>query len=159
MITYITGDLLEEFEAQRIDILVHGCNCFHTMGAGIAKQIKQKYNQAYMADLQTNKGTKSKMGTYSIAQINRTQSIVNAYTQHHFYGKQPVDYEAIRRVFRSLNRDFQNKTIGFPKIGAGLAKGDWSVIETIIEEECASVPENNNRYICVLLQSTVAKIE
>ena len=33
------GDLLDLFYHKKIDILVHGCNCFNTMGAGIAKQI------------------------------------------------------------------------------------------------------------------------
>jgi hypothetical protein len=30
---------------------------------------------------------------------------------------------------------FPGKRIGYPKIGAGLAKGDWSVISAIIDEE------------------------
>ena len=34
--------------------------------------------------------------------------------------------------------------IGIPKIGAGLAKGDWNIIKNIIEEETT-----NNKLICV----------
>jgi hypothetical protein len=29
------------------------------------------------------------------------------------------------------------QTLAYPKIGAGLAKGDWSIIASIIEEELA----------------------
>lgn len=142
----IKGNLLTLFENNNIDILVHGCNCFHTMGAGIAKQIKEKYYIAYEADLQTIKGDKNKLGTYSFVQINNTQFIINAYTQYHFYGKRPIDYDALRNVFKLIDSKFKNKRIGIPKIGAGLAKGDWNIIQKIIEEEV-----NNNTILCVLL--------
>tara|TARA_Y200000002_G_scaffold382572_1_gene400095 strand:- start:701 stop:1138 length:438 start_codon:yes stop_codon:yes gene_type:complete len=142
----IKGNLLTLFENNNIDILVHGCNCFHTMGAGIAKQIKEKYYIAYEADLQTIKGDKNKLGTYSFVQINNTQFIINAYTQYHFYGKRPIDYDALRNVFKLIDLNFTNKRIGIPKIGAGLAKGDWNIIQNIIDEEV-----NNNTILCVLL--------
>ena len=142
----IKGNLLTLFENNNIDILVHGCNCFHTMGAGIAKQIKEKYYIAYEADLQTTKGDKNKLGTYSFVQINNTQFIINAYTQYHFYGKRPIDYDALRNVFKLIDLNFTNKRIGIPKIGAGLAKGDWNIIQNIIDEEV-----NNNTILCVLL--------
>lgn len=142
----IKGNLLTLFENNNIDILVHGCNCFHTMGAGIAKQIKEKYYIAYEADLQTIKGDKNKLGTYSFVQINNTQFIINAYTQYHFYGKRPIDYDALRNVFKLIDSNFKNKRIGIPKIGAGLAKGDWNIIQKIIEEEV-----NNNTILCILL--------
>ena len=140
------GNLLTLFENNNIDILVHGCNCFHTMGAGIAKQIKEKYYVAYQADLQTIKGDKNKLGTYSSVQINNTQFIINAYTQYYFYGKRPIDYDALRNVFKLIDSNFKNKRIGIPKIGAGLAKGDWNIIQNIIDEEV-----NNNTILCVLL--------
>ena len=140
------GNLLTLFENNNIDILVHGCNCFHTMGAGIAKQIKEKYYVAYQADLQTIKGDKNKLGTYSSVQINNTQFIINAYTQYYFYGKRPIDYDALRNVFKLIDSNFKNKRIGIPKIGAGLAKGDWNIIQNIIDEEI-----NNNTILCVLL--------
>lgn len=36
---------------------------------------------------------------------------------------------------RKLNSVYKNKTIGMPKIGAGLAGGDWNKIEKIIKKE------------------------
>lgn len=143
---YNKGNLLTLFEQKEIDILVHGCNCFHTMGAGIAKQIKEKYKEAYEADLETNKGSKEKLGTYSLVQINDSQYIINAYTQYFYGGKNPLDYEALKNVFKLINENFENKIIGIPKIGAGLAKGNWEFIEKIINEETT-----NNTIICFLL--------
>ena len=34
-----------------------------------------------------------------------------------------------------IKNSYSGKKIGLPKIGAGLAKGDWSIIEQIIIEE------------------------
>lgn len=143
---YIKGNLLDIFHNKQLDILVHGCNCFHTMGAGIAKQIKEKYNEAYLADLKTIKGDINKLGDYSYVKLKTNQYIINGYTQYHYSGKKPIDYNALRNVFKIINTQFKNKIIGIPKIGSGLAKGKWTIIEKIINEE-----STNNIIICVLL--------
>ena len=36
-----------------------------------------------------------------------------------------------------IKQHYAGQRIGLPKIGAGLAGGDWEVIEKIIEEELA----------------------
>jgi hypothetical protein len=36
-----------------------------------------------------------------------------------------------------VKRRFAGNRIGYPKIGAGLARGDWSVIAPIIDEQLA----------------------
>ena len=46
------GDLIQKARAGEFDVIVHGCNCFCTMGAGIAKTIKQVFPAAYLADLE-----------------------------------------------------------------------------------------------------------
>ena len=38
----VKGCLIELAVEGNFDVIVHGCNCFNTMGAGIAKQIKKK---------------------------------------------------------------------------------------------------------------------
>lgn len=64
-------------------------------------------------------------------------TVVNAYTQYHYGlekgGKKPVDYLAIGLVMKKINHIFKGKKVGLPKIGAGLAGGDWQVIEGIIK--------------------------
>lgn len=67
--------------------------------------------------------------------------VVNSYTQFN-YGrnhadgdKKPLDYEALTLCMRKINRTFQGKHIGLPKIGAGLAGGDWNKIKEIIQRE------------------------
>jgi O-acetyl-ADP-ribose deacetylase (regulator of RNase III) len=137
----ITGDLLRLALDGRFDVIVHGCNCQCAMGKGIALSIKQQFPEAYEADLRTPKGDRSKLGTISTALIERPPArftVVNAYTQFHYRGEGVLaDYEAIRSAFGLIREQFTGRRIGYPKIGAGLAKGDWDTIAAIIDETLA----------------------
>lgn len=135
---YIKGDLIELSKAGHFDVIVHGCNCFHTMGAGIAAQIAKEFPEAYEADKKTVYGASDKLGTYSAAKIENL-TIVNAYTQHKLgsrYNSQPADYMAIQHVFAKISRDFVGKKLGIPKIGCGLGGAKWCCVERIIDEQC-----------------------
>lgn len=134
IIKVMQGNIIKEAQKGSFDLVVHGCNCFCTMGAGVAKQIKLNFPRAYEADKLTTKGDKGKLGTYTKA-IYPEVTIINAYTQYAFSSsKATVDYQAIQNVFTQLNKDFPNSTVGIPKIGAGLARGDWNIIEKIIND-------------------------
>lgn len=98
------------------------------MGAGIALSIKNQFPETYEADLKTVKGDRAKLGTVSVAHIERGAirfSIVNAYTQFHWRGEGVfADYDAIRAAFCCIKSEFAGQRIGYPRIGAGLAKGN-----------------------------------
>ncbi len=135
------GDLIRLARDGEFDLIVHGCNCFGTMGAGIAKGIKAAFPQAFKADQATARGSKAKLGTCSFAEITangKTVIVVNAYTQFDWRGSGPkVEYEAVGSCMRWIKERFPGKRIGLPKIGAGLAGGDWTIIAAIIDEELA----------------------
>lgn len=131
----IKGDLLFLAKNKVFDIIGHGCNCFNTMGAGIAKQIKDIFPGAAIRDRLTIKGDKNKLGTYSVHIENKDLIILNLYTQYDFRGHNNADYNAIRSCMKLLKKDFSGKRIGLPQIGAGLAGGDWNIISKIIEDE------------------------
>ncbi len=133
---HIVGDLIALANEGKFDVIIHGCNCFRKMGAGIALAIKGEFPAAYFADQMTKHGDKSKLGTYSSAVLEKIV-VVNAYTQYDYRrSSQPnVSYPAIREVFKKIKKEFSGKRIGYPKIGAGLAGGDWNIISKIIDEE------------------------
>jgi O-acetyl-ADP-ribose deacetylase (regulator of RNase III) len=134
----IEGDLIELAKAGKFDLIVHGCNCFCTMGAGIAKGIMLTFPEAYKADKETEKGKKEKLGTCTFAEINGLV-VVNAYTQFDYRGRGvKVNYEAVRSCMEWIKQNFPGKRIGIPKIGAGLAGGDWKRISLIIDEELSN---------------------
>lgn len=146
----VHGDLLSLARQGRFDVIVHGCNCMGSMGAGIALAIATQFPQALAADLATAKGDRRKLGTYSAATVpiaSGTLTIVNAYTQYHWQGAGVLlDYAALARVMRAVARDFAGRRIGYPRIGAGLAGGDWPRIAAIIDTALAGLD-----HVCVEL--------
>ena len=135
----VKGNLVEMGLNGDFDVIIHGCNCLHTMGAGIAKEIREKIPAAYRADCTWwQKGDSGKLGKYSAALVHPKGAsghelvVINAYTQYGFGGRKvgtmDVNYAAIRKVFKRIADNFPGKRIGIPMIGAGLAGGDWKVI-------------------------------
>ncbi len=135
----VHGNLIELAKAGTFDVIIHGCNCQCRMGRGIALSIKQEFEEAWVADFMTEVGNRNKLGNFTTAHINRNGwnlTIVNGYTQFHWRGDGVLaDYDAIRSVFRQVKQQFRGQRIGYPKLGAGLARGDWTIIANIIEVE------------------------
>jgi len=137
------GDLIELAKANNFDVIIHGCNCFHAMAGGIARAIRVEWPEAAEADNKTRKGDENKLGTYSSVPVNGHEEgayapyevlIVNAYTQ--FNPGADVNYDAIRNCLRKIHKDFpMDIQIGIPRIGAGIAGGDWQKIEDMIVTE------------------------
>lgn len=143
------GDLIKLAKEGHFDVITHGCNCFCTMGAGIAPQMAKAFGcDTYEMEAPQYRGDRNKLGTIDFEVHTRNNgntdfdlAVINSYTQYH-YGpnhedghKKPVDYDAIRLCMRKINNVFRGKTIGLPMIGAGLAGGDWNIISNIIETE------------------------
>ncbi len=161
----IEGNLITLGLQGEFDVIVHGCNCFCTMGAGIAPQMASvfacdKYyleNSGYHGDF--NKMGQIASGTfytktneaplvYSVDKINdrllkdgwRMHHAVNCYTQygygkHKATGTPDLDYEALTLCLRKINAKFRIQSIGLPQIGCGLAGGDWEKVREIIQKE------------------------
>jgi O-acetyl-ADP-ribose deacetylase (regulator of RNase III) len=140
----IEGDLIKLAKEANFDVIVHGCNCMSTMGAGIAPQMAKAFGvDEYPLESFTRKGDINKLGQieWFIEREGPIPFVVNAYTQYN-YGKNhtdgvanPFDYVAFTLCMRKMNHIFKGKHIGMPKIGAGLAGGDWQFIQQIIVRE------------------------
>ena len=52
MLKHTKGNLIDLAEAGEFNIIVHGCNCFETMGSGIAREIHDRYPAAFDADVE-----------------------------------------------------------------------------------------------------------
>lgn len=150
----IKGDLIKLAEQGHFDFIVHGCNCFRVMGAGIARQLADKYPQVSQADHCTKAGDMVKLGNYTSAKILTKDNIVfyviNAYTQYKPSCRWDVfEYEEFENFLNKFTSHICYHTsdhirkcsIGFPMIGAGLAGGDWSRIRPMIENFANQVEE------------------
>lgn len=141
-IKIIKGDLLLLAHHDWFDVIGHGCNCQNTMGAGIAKQIKLQYPDAFEADLKTIKGDGNKLGSYSFASVlSQSETpfdILNIYTQEFYRGKPRghvyFDYKAFDSAMAAIAKAYAGKRLGLPRIGSGLAGGCEKKIQKIIEK-------------------------
>lgn len=131
---YIKGDIVKIFlEGHNV---AHGCNCFHTMGAGVAGQLAKAYPPILAIDVhETECEDPDKLGNYTRATGERGQICFNLYTQ--YLPGPNLDYGALLYAFQSLNHwaggCLETPTVYIPRIGAGIAGGDWEKIKTIID--------------------------
>ena len=158
----IDGNLITLARQGLFDGIVHGCNCFNTMGAGIAPQMAKEFvaNEFPMERNILTRGDHNKLGQIDIGTIevevlvsndkitlddyyfNNSDfynkdcfAVINAYTQFGFGSNHkdgsmiPLDYVALAMCFKKINHLFKGLTIGFPKIGCGLAGGNWDVVK------------------------------
>jgi O-acetyl-ADP-ribose deacetylase (regulator of RNase III) len=133
MLKKVKGDLLAMGKNNEFDIIMHGCNCFNTMGSGIARQIAEQLPDAQLADNETLRGDPGKLGSYTIGMHGRLV-ILNCYTQYDTSRVSDVfDYHAFERVLGKIALRFGKWRIGLPMIGMGLAGGKPDLIIPMIE--------------------------
>jgi O-acetyl-ADP-ribose deacetylase (regulator of RNase III) len=133
VLKHAKGNLLDLAEAGAFDIVVQGCNCFNTMGGGIAREIRERYPVAALVDDETLKGDYTKLGNFTTAFTGKFL-IVNAYTQYNMsQGTDVFEYTAFQLILEKITFTFPGKRIGLPYIGMGLAGGDKDTIIPMIE--------------------------
>lgn len=155
----VNGDLIDLAKLGAFDVIVQGNNCFNTQGAGLAPQMVKAFGTDKFPMELKGKGDVNKLGQidYKVFYledekwveypdeggkwVERELTVVNAYTQYK-YGrnhadgdKTPIDYDALTLVMKKINHKFKGKHIGLPRIGAGLAGGDWFTIYNIIKSQ------------------------
>lgn len=155
MIRYIKANIVDEIKTGQYDAAAHGCNCFCRMGAGVAKALTDEWPEIAVSDQSykvskkrpqgITEGDHNKMGNFSSLDLYKTTkngrfeqviTIYNLYTQYRYGTDQrQIDYHALSMSLYKMYHDFRKSptSLIIPKIGAGLAGGDWSTIENIIQ--------------------------
>ncbi len=123
-------------------ILIQGCNCFNTMGKGIALEIKKRFPEAYEADCATKYGDYDKLGTFSKASFTRDGkqlTIYNLYSQFKYGNKEVmINYAAIEKGLYAIADDIRasgldDQGIIMPFIGGNNGGGDPIFIKQIVQ--------------------------
>lgn len=155
----VEGNLITLALAGEFDVITHGCNCLCVMSAGIAVPMKSTFwCNEFPLEHESTRADFNKLGQIDYKNYIITKKglllrkwnnspdisledykelvVVNSYTQFlpaaHL---KPLDYEALTLCMRKINYKFKGKKIGLPRIGAGLAGGDWELIKNIIQTE------------------------
>ena len=155
------GNLLES----DCPVIVHQVNCLGVMGAGVAKQIKDKWPwvfEQYKSACDFYKNDANALLGKVIFTFNNIEDtegfeimdeenvsyfhppiVANCFAQDkiaNLYNKgRQTNYPAFRKCMQTIYRYvyyFGCSSVGFPYlIGCGLAGGDWKIVMSIIEEE------------------------
>lgn len=135
-IIYKQGDFLEGPEPYKL----HGCNAQGVMGSGAALAVRKKFPKAYEEYKKYHREYGLQVGRVVCYHL-RDITVINAIIQE-YYGRDAdtvyVDYSGVESIMQSLDRQAKyldyTPQIAMPKIGAGLANGDWEIISKIIED-------------------------
>ena len=145
MITYLTGDATEP-QGEGVKIIAHICNSIGAWGSGFVMALSKKWitpeaEYRHWAK-EGNNLTKFELGNVQFVWVEKEIFVANMIAQEGVgfkNGIPPIRYEALRECLRTLNIECtdDNKhtiTVHMPRIGSGLAGGDWAVIEAIIND-------------------------
>lgn len=134
MVKYIKGDLFDT----TCDIIAHGCNCRGGYGSGVAYTMAVRYPKARESYLDKYDEDGWRLGEVQFVPVIGGKTIANCATQKDFLprGVRHANYAAIEIAMFEVKEYARARdlSIAIPKIGAGLAGGDWKVIEKTLNE-------------------------
>lgn len=161
-ITYLKGDATRPQEPGP-KLLVHICNTVGRWGAGFVLSISKRWSEPeiqyrnwfrgnygfrgnYDDKMVTTSGSFA-LGEIQIVKVSDDLAVVNMIAQESVcnFGASlipPIRYEALRTCLGQVaaHAKYSNASVHMPKIGTGLAGGDWAVIEPIIQEQLRDIP-------------------
>lgn len=141
-IEYVTGDATNP-QGDGKKLIIHVCNNVGAWGAGFVMALSKKWKEpeaAYRAM------TTYVLGRYEFVKVEDNITICNLIGQESTTGRNnnaalpPIRYVAIEHALNDiaslaiLSKNKNPFSVHMPRIGSGLAGGNWKIIETIIEE-------------------------
>jgi len=135
MIEYIDGDILKS----NCNIVCQQVNCRGVMGAGLAKQIREKYPNVFKEykDM-CAQHREQLLGLVQCVEVEQGKTICNLFGQNG-YGRdrQYTEYEKLEGCFKYIayRAYWSKETVAIPYgIGCGLAGGNWDIVVDMINK-------------------------
>lgn len=134
-INYVTGDATAP-QGDGIKIICHICNTWGKWGAGFVLALSKKWN--YPQDHYRARQTYP-LGHVDFLSVEDNIFVANMIAQEgvrsNSVGLPPIRYSALTTTLIEVNKvaEQMNASVHMPRIGSGLAGGDWKTIEKIIE--------------------------
>ena len=134
MIIHVRGDLFKT----DCDIIAHGVNCRGAFGSGVAARMAKVYPKARSQYFMKHESAGWTLGDVQFVPVYNHSFVANCATQDGYMPRDVLhaDYDALRTCMVKVKEfaKLGNWTVAAPRIGAGLAGGDWSIIEAIIAD-------------------------
>lgn len=136
VINYIKGDATRP-QANGLKFILHICNDIGAWGAGFVLAVSKRWNEPEIAYRALDKYI---LGDVQFVIVEEDIMVVNMIAQHDtnwYNGTPPIRYDKLREALKTVNKKalIHKATLHMPRIGCGLAGGQWDIIEKIIQEE------------------------
>jgi O-acetyl-ADP-ribose deacetylase (regulator of RNase III) len=143
VVFYATGDATMP-QSDGNKVIVHVCNDVGAWGAGFVLAISRRWKQPELDYRRwaTVGDSSFALGGVQLVQVEEDIWVANLIGQRGIRGRAgipPIRYEAVAlglATVADFARDLK-ASIHMPRIGAGLAGGDWTRIEALIDQELA----------------------
>jgi O-acetyl-ADP-ribose deacetylase (regulator of RNase III) len=153
-IRYVHGDATQPV-GEGNKLIVHVCNDMGAWGAGFVIALSKRWKEPeeqYRQWIKTFPRVESNgfrfydaLGQVQFVQVAPDLTVGNMLGQHLVgrdeKGETPVRYEAIEQALRNV-AEFavkNNVSVHMPRIGCGLAGGEWNKVEPLILEQLSSL--------------------
>lgn len=145
-IQYVIGDATEPI-GDGEKLICHVCNDIGGWGSGVVLAISRKwkrpercYRALYTEVRQTQESRSIPLGVTQYIKVEHNITVVNMIAQHQTWaedGIPPIRYDSVEKCLKCVAGHALKirASIHAPRFGAGLAGGDWSIIESIIIRE------------------------
>ena len=136
LINYVVGDATAP-EGEGKKIICHICNDLGAWGAGFVLALSKKWTypeQFYRAR------QKFPLGSADVLQVEEDVYVANMIAQHGVKSSAdntpPIRYLALTEALYKVNTiaEEMGATLHMPRIGCGLAGGEWEVVEAVIKK-------------------------
>lgn len=139
MIKYVSGDILDA----KADAIINTVNTKGAMGAGLAKQVAQRYPAILEPYKTACHAGRLRPGGAQFLRVNRATGardidgdlwIINLATKDHWRDPSRIEWieYAMANLGSALTR-FGIRSVAIPKLGAGLGGLEWESVREIIE--------------------------
>lgn len=154
-IKYINGDATNPV-GDDSKIIVHICNDVGGWGAGFVLAISARWKEPELGYRRWHRDDPADMppfdlGNVIFVDVAPNLCVANLIGQHGIRGKSstpPIRYEAVKTGLCTIALEAakRNASIHMPRIGCGLAGGNWEEIQMIIEQTLISAGINVTVY-------------
>lgn len=143
-IQYVTGDATCPVDSGN-KIIAHICNDIGAWGAGFVLALSKRWPQPEEEYLKEKWLNGLSLGTVGLVQVERDIWVANMVAQRDirsYRGVPPIRYGALKKCLATvaLHAKELQASVHLPRIGCGLAGGEWEIIESLIQETFADVP-------------------
>lgn len=145
MITYLTGDATDPKVSGK-KVIVHVCNDVGGWGSGFVLSLSKRWPQpeaTYRAwfkerDSEELEWPPFAPGSTVFVPVDDDTYVANMIAQHGVGRKDgpPIRYDALEECLRDVEmwaRDNDHASVHMPRIGCGLAGGEWTKVAAIVE--------------------------